>query len=169
MTPNFDSEGSDRTTFAPFILHDCRDTEYNDLRLEFSEWEWLLEHFGEVLSDYELNGYGIEELVLAVRQLSNLEPELESMHLNSEGDTCYIHFKSFEDAVETATLAALMIRDVAYTRSVVDWMNNASQNKTVARSEPDSDPMQGIVKGPSHSDAITHQEAVSMRERMRRM
>ncbi len=40
--PKFDFEGIDRETFFPFILRDARDDkEFPDIRLEFSEWDWL--------------------------------------------------------------------------------------------------------------------------------
>ncbi len=112
MTPTFDSEGIDRTTFAPFVLHDCRDTEYKDTRLEFSDWEWLHDFCeGDYIEDYYLNGPGVEGLVMATRQLNGLEADPDSMDPNSEGDACYIHFSNFEEAVQTAELCAAMIKD----------------------------------------------------------
>lgn len=112
MKPNFDSEGHDRTTFAPFALHDCRDTEWKDVRLEFSDWDWIHEFCGgDSIGDYYLNGPGVEGLVMATRLLNGLDPESDTMNLNSEGDTCYIHFSDFDDAVQTAALCAAMIKD----------------------------------------------------------
>lgn len=112
MIPTFDSEGIDRTTFAPFVLYDCRDTEYGDLRLEFSDWDWLHDFCGgDSIEDYYLNGPGVEGLVMATRLLNGLEADSDSMDPNSEGDTCYIHFANFDEAVQTAELCAAMIKD----------------------------------------------------------
>ena len=114
MTPNFDSKGTDRTTFAPFLLHDARNSKWKDVRLEFSNWDWLHDFCGgESIGDYYLNGPGVEGLVVATRLLNNLEPNPDSMHLNSEGDACYIHFIDFDEAVRTATLCSKMIKDKA--------------------------------------------------------
>lgn len=114
MKPIFDSEGHDRATFAPFVLHDCRTTEWKDVRLEFSDWDWLNEFCGgDSIGDYYLNGPGVEGLVIATRLLNGLDPESDTMNLNSEGDACYIHFSDFDDAVQTAALCATMIKDKA--------------------------------------------------------
>jgi hypothetical protein len=112
MAPSFDSEGIDRTTFAPFVLYDCRDTEWNNLRLEFSDWDWLHEFCdGESIGDYYLNGPGVEGLVMAARLLNGLDAATDTMDTNSEGDACNIHFSNFEEAVQTAALSAAMIKD----------------------------------------------------------
>jgi hypothetical protein len=120
MRPTFDSNGSDETTFAPFVLEDCRDTEYKDLRLRFSDWDWLHKHCGgDTVDDYYLNGYGVQDLVLTARVLNGLEPISETMDTNSEGDTCYIHFSNFDEAVRTAEISASMIRDMGLLRQAV--------------------------------------------------
>ena len=120
MTPSFDSEGIDRTTFAPFVLYDCRDTEWKDLRLEFSDWDWLHEFCeGDSIDDNYLNGPGVEGLVMATRLLNGLEADRDTMHPNSEGGACYIHFSSFEEAVRTATICATMIKDKNLLRKAV--------------------------------------------------
>jgi hypothetical protein len=112
MEPKFDSKGKDSTTFAPFVLYDCRQTEWKDLRLEFSAWEWLHEHCGgDEINDYYLNGYGVDGLVRAVRLLHGLNPVADTMEPNSEGDTCFIHFSSYDDAIQIAVLSAQMIKD----------------------------------------------------------
>jgi len=117
MTPNFDSEGHDRTTFAPFVLRDCRDSKWKDVRLEFSNWNWLHDFCdGDSIGDYYLNGPGVEGLVMATRLLNGLEASPETMNPNSEGDACYIHFTDFDDAVQTATLCAAMIKDKTLLR-----------------------------------------------------
>lgn len=112
MEPKFELDGRDRTTFSPFILEDARDSEWEDVRLEFSDWPWLKALCGgDDIDGYYLNGYGVQGLVLATRLLHGLVPAVETMHLNSEGGTCYIHFTEFDEAVRTATLCAAMIRD----------------------------------------------------------
>ncbi len=111
-TPQFDSKGVDRTTFAPFILRDARDQPWKDVRLEFSDWAWLQKEVGgDSIGGYYLNGPGVQGLVLAARQISGLEPVVNGMDLNSEGDTCYIHFTDFDEAVRTAELSLSMIKD----------------------------------------------------------
>lgn len=124
--PPFDSNGADRVTFAPFVLYDARNTESADLRLEFSNWKWLHDLCGgDTLDDYYLNGPGVEGLVLATRVLNRLEADSETMELNSEGDACYIHFSDFEEAIETATLCAAMIKD---RRAIQKAAEVASEN-----------------------------------------
>ncbi len=114
MTPHFDSKGTDTTTFAPFVLHDARNTKWKDVRLEFSNWDWLHDFCaGDSIGGYYLNGPGVEGLVVATRLLNDLEPTPDTMHLNSEGDTCYIHFSDFDEAVRTATLCVNMIKNKA--------------------------------------------------------
>lgn len=107
-------DGRDTTTFAPFILIDCRDSQWKDVRLEFSDWDWCEEHIGgEYLGEVYLNGYGIQGLVFAARIAAGLDPIPAGVEPDSEGDTCFLHFSSLETAVETATLAHAMIHDPA--------------------------------------------------------
>ncbi len=120
MNPKFDSDGIDRTTFATFILHDCRETEWKDVRLEFSDWDWLQEQCGgDSIDDFYLNGYGVEGLVLAPRLLNDLEPEPDTMDTDSEGGACFIHFSDLAEAVRTAELCAAMIKDPKLRREAV--------------------------------------------------
>src|SRR5690349_12423681 len=120
MEPKFDPEGTDRTTFAPFVLYDCRQTEWKDLRLEFANWDWLQEHCGsDTIDDYYLNGPGIEGLVMAARLLSGLEADPDTMDPNSEGDACYIHFSDYDEAVRTAELSARTIKDMNLLRQAI--------------------------------------------------
>jgi hypothetical protein len=120
MTPKFDSEGCDRTTFAPFVLHDCRETEWKDVRLEFSDWDWLHDFCGgDRIDDYYLNGPGVEGLVMAARLLNGLEPVAGTMDPNSEGDACYLHFNDLDEALRTATLSAATLKDKALLRQAV--------------------------------------------------
>lgn len=105
-------DGRDSTTFAPFILIDCRDTEWGDVRLEFSDHAWTAEHIGDDhLGDCYLNGYGIQGLVFAARMVAGLDPIPPGVEPDSEGDTCYIHFSDLQTAIETAILAQAMITD----------------------------------------------------------
>ena len=116
-TVNFNRDGIDKETFAPFKLINALDTEWKDVRLSFSAWDWLQELVGsDSVDDYYLNGYGIQSLVMACRLDAGLEVWPEGIEYNSEGDTCYIHFSSLDDAVQTAQLAAEMIKD--HTRIV---------------------------------------------------
>jgi hypothetical protein len=104
----------DSTTFAPFVLIDCRNTEYSDVRLEFSDHAWTAEHIGDdCIGEYYLNGYGIQGLVIATRMAAGLDPLPSGIEPNSEGDTCYIHFEDLQTAIETATLAKEMITDAS--------------------------------------------------------
>ncbi|GHB97934.1 hypothetical protein [Cerasicoccus arenae] len=109
-TPNFTVEGIDFKTFSPFILHNDLETESKNIRLEFSNWEWLeAEYSDSDTNDYYLNGYGMEGLVKAVRIIAGLPPEPESIEYDSEDDTCNIHFSDLDDARQTAELASAMI------------------------------------------------------------
>ena len=117
MTPQFNSEGSDSTTYAPFVLQDCRNTEWKDIRLLFSDLDWLHTFLGgDSIGDYYLNGPGVEGLVMATRLMNGLEPDPDTMDPDSEGDACYIHFSDLEEAVQTATLCAVMIKDINLLR-----------------------------------------------------
>lgn len=107
--PTFDSDGNDATTFAPFILRNALDTEWKDIRLEFSDWDWIHSRYGDSIDDYYLNGPGVQGLVFATRMVNGLEPISDTMDPNSEGDTCYIHFTSMDEVVQTADLCAKMI------------------------------------------------------------
>lgn len=105
-------DGRDMTTFAPFILIDSRDSEWKDVRLEFSDWDWREKHIGgDYLGEVYLNGPGIQGLVFAARLAAGLDPIPAGVEPDSEADTCYIHFSDLETAVETATLAHAMIHD----------------------------------------------------------
>jgi hypothetical protein len=110
--PHFDQAGHDVTTYAPFELHNALDTKWKDVRLSFDDWNWLHSAYGiDTIDDYYLNGYGIEGLVKATLFAQGLNPDDEAIDYNSEGDTCYIHFKNLEQAARTAELAAAMIGD----------------------------------------------------------
>jgi hypothetical protein len=118
--PTFDSQGIDRDTFAPLVLINELDTEWQDVRLSFDDWDGL--HAlcgGDSLDDYYLNGYGVQGLVMACRLAAGLEPEADGIHYNSEGDTCFVHFASLDDAVETASLVAAMLQSRAAIAAMV--------------------------------------------------
>jgi hypothetical protein len=107
---SFDAEGWDRTTFAPFVLHDCRSSQWSDVRLSFSDWGFIKKLAGgDSLDGYYLNGYGVEGLVKAAMHTAGLDPNDEAIDWNSEGDTCHIHFKSFDTALKAAAAAAKMV------------------------------------------------------------
>ena len=110
-TPTF-VDGHDKTTFAPFELIDCRDTEWGDVRLSFNDWSWLNETYGtDTIEGYYLNGYGVQGLVLACRIAAGLDAYPDGLEPNSEGDTCFLHFSDLDVAIETIQLAQDMIGD----------------------------------------------------------
>lgn len=118
-SPKFNDEGVDELTFAPFVLVNALDTEYQDVRLSFSDWKWLHEKHGlgqsigdQYIGDYYLNGYGIEGLVKSLLFKNGFDVDSDEVEFDSEGDTCYIHFKTLERAVSTAELASAMISDL---------------------------------------------------------
>lgn len=113
MSPvNFDDQGVDRNSFAPFILINQLDSEWKDVRLSFSDWDWIAKlDANHTINGYYLNGYGVQGLVMACRLNAGLDIEADGIDYNSEGDTCFIHFTSLDQAVRTARLAADMFKD----------------------------------------------------------
>lgn len=113
MNPSF-MDGIDRTTFHPFVLADCRETDSPCVQLQFSDHAWLLSQVGsDHIGDFYLNGYGIQGMVVAARMLAGQEPIPDDMQPDSEGDCCYLYFDSLETAVKTATIAHQMIHDAS--------------------------------------------------------
>ncbi len=111
-TPEFDSDGCDNHTFAPFTLYNALDSEWKDVRLSFSEWDWMEKVYdADTIDDYYLNGYGVEGLVKAVLLTNGIDIEDSGIHWNSEGDTCYVHFQDMNLAIRVAELASEMIAD----------------------------------------------------------
>ena len=94
------------------MLQDCRATEWKDVRLTFDQWDLVHQLAGgESLDDYYLNGYGVEGLAMAMMSSAGMDVESDTIHNNSEGDTCNIHFTQLETAVTAAAAAAgLMTR-----------------------------------------------------------
>jgi len=118
--PDFDDDKYDGQTFAPFSIQDLRDSEGGDVRLIFGDWDWFRETHGEdTIDDYYFNGYGVQGLVQAARHKAGMEVMPDSINYNSEGDTCFIQFEDFEDAVKTANLSAEMINDGATLREMI--------------------------------------------------
>jgi hypothetical protein len=117
--PHFDKDGIDQSTFAPFVLRNALDTKWEDVRLEFSNWEWLHARYGDMVDDYYLNGYGVEGLVKAARYANGLDPYVAGVHFNSEGDACYIHFKSMEEALRTASLSVETISSIEGLKAAI--------------------------------------------------
>src|SRR4051812_14011954 len=110
LQPTFDAEGYDRTTFSPFVLHDCRTTKWNDVRLAFDDWDLAAKLAGgDSLDGYYLNGYGMEGLVKAAMFSAGIDLENEAIDCNSEGDTCNVHFKTLATALKAAEAAAKML------------------------------------------------------------
>ena len=112
-TPTF-TDGRDETTFAPFVLIDQRDSEWNDVRLQFNSWDTLQRIVGgDYIGECYLNGPGVQGLVIAARIDAGLDPFPAGAEPNSEGDTCYMHFADLDSAVETASLAQAAFGDLA--------------------------------------------------------
>jgi hypothetical protein len=96
--------------YAPFILENLLDTEWKDVRVSFSDWRWLRATYGgDAIDGYCLNGYGVEGLVKAALLQDGVALDNSDIDFNSEGDTCYIHFKNLDLAMRAAELAARMI------------------------------------------------------------
>ncbi|MCO1337022.1 hypothetical protein MO867_22110 [Microbulbifer sp. OS29] len=115
---------TDKTTFHPFIVIDGRDSEWSDVRVSFDNWGWLQEAYKtDIINDYHMNGYGIQALVLAARVAAGLDVYPADLDLNSEGDTCYLIFKNYASAVETAGLAKEMIT----SRKAIEKMINIAR------------------------------------------
>ena len=78
-----------------FKLLDARNSKWKDIRLSFSDWDWLKATYGsDGIEGYYFNGPGVEGLVKAARMDAGLDPEAEGIDYNSEGGTCYIHFSA---------------------------------------------------------------------------
>jgi hypothetical protein len=114
-TPQFGSDGRDRTSYAPFELGKIGGgPEYF---LQFHDWDWLFTNYTADVVDGSINGYylngpGVEGLVRAALLEDGMDPDSLGMFCNSEGDCCLIEFGSQLDlAFRTAQLAADMIRD----------------------------------------------------------
>lgn len=113
-------DNQDKTTFFPFILIDNRDSEWSDVRLSFSDWEWFKEKYGtDTINDYYINGYGIQGLVLASRIAAGVEPFPDCMDPDSEGDTCLFIFEKLSGAVETAQFACQMINNINNIKKMI--------------------------------------------------
>jgi hypothetical protein len=96
--------------YTPFQLENLLDTEWKDVRLSFSDWMWLRATYGaHEIDGYYLNGYGVEGLVKAALFQDGVDLESPDIHFNSEGDTCYIHFKNLDLAMRAAEVAARMM------------------------------------------------------------
>lgn len=110
QAPIFKQQGKDSISYAPFVLEDCLATQWADVRLSFDDWDWLQQRYGDAqIDDYYLNGYGLEGLIKAMLLEEGVDVESDAISFNSEGDTCYIHFKELHQAVHVATSAARMI------------------------------------------------------------
>ncbi len=111
-SPKFDDRGIDAKTYAPFTLMNCLATEWEDVRLSFSDWAWFQQKYKtDTIDDYYMNGYGIEGLVKAALFAAKIDPEDEEIDYNSEGDACNIHFKTLAFAVRAAELSVAMVKD----------------------------------------------------------
>ena len=58
------------------MLTDARESECQDVRLCFHDWDWFRDTYGsESVEDYYFNGYGVEGLVKAARVAAGVEAE----------------------------------------------------------------------------------------------
>jgi hypothetical protein len=110
----------EKPKFHPFELIDNRESEWSDVRISFDNWDWLKETHGDEINGYYLNGYGVQGLVLAARVLKGLPIYTDTMDPNSEGDTCYIIFEDYDEAIETIQIAAEMINDKSIILKSID-------------------------------------------------
>ena len=119
--PVFDEKGYDRRTFAPFCLQNCLNTEWNDVRLFFNDWSWFARRYGtDSIDSYYLNGYGVQGLVQAAMIADAIHVPEDRVHFNSEGDTCYIHFRDLDVAIQAAKTASSMIKDVEQIKRMIE-------------------------------------------------
>ncbi len=110
----------DKTTYYPFEIIDCRDSEWNDVRLSFDDWSWFKETYKtDTINDYYMNGYGIQGLVLASRIAVGLDAYPDDLEPDSEGDTCFLIFQDYDSAIETAKLAKEMISSQAAIEKMI--------------------------------------------------
>jgi len=80
------------------------------VRVSFSDWRWLRATYGvDKIDGYYLNGYGVEGLVKAALFQDGVDLDSPDIFFDSEGDTCYIHFKNLDLAMRAAEVAARMI------------------------------------------------------------
>ena len=118
--PKFDSSGSDRKTYSPFILENLLDTEWHYVRLVFSDWEWRqVKHGGETVEGYYLNGYGVEGVVKAALFVAGVDSNDAGIDFDSEGDTCLIRFADVDTAAHVAELAAGTVNDPTKLKEMI--------------------------------------------------
>ena len=109
----FDAEGRDSKTYAPFKISKGASDDYI---VQFHDWEWLFATYESDVVDasidgYYMNGPNVEGLVKAAILSAGQDPENPGIFYNSEGDACYIQFRDLDEAVRVAGLAANMIKD----------------------------------------------------------
>ncbi len=110
----------DKETYFPFELIDGRGSQWDDVRLSFSAWDWFKDKYGtDTIDGYYINGYGVQGLVLASRVSAGLPAYPDDLDPNSEGDTCYLIFQDHDLAVETAQLAKKMISSRALIEKMI--------------------------------------------------
>jgi hypothetical protein len=118
-TPQF-VDGTDATTFQPFLLEDLSTEDESDFRLIFGDWEWLHGRLGtDTIDGYYLNGSGLEGLIKAGRLERGLDIAEDRIEYNSEGDTCYLEFHDLEDAATTAEIAQELVSEPALLRAAI--------------------------------------------------
>lgn len=111
--PQFDADGRDIKTYAPFVLTERGE---QDFIVQFYDWDWIFSTYSADVVDgsidgYYMNGPGIEGLVRAAILRSGLDEDALNIFYNSEGNTCFIEFKSLDEAARVAEISAAMIND----------------------------------------------------------
>jgi hypothetical protein len=122
--PQFDANGCDNTTYAPFELLDIDPPDNPDYQVRFHDWEWLASAYAADMVDgyidgYYTNGPNIEGLVRASMLSAGFDLDETRVDYDSEGDACWIRFRRLEDAVQVAEMAANMIKDREKLRAMI--------------------------------------------------
>ena len=123
-TSQFDADGCDRTTYAPFELSKSRRAQSPDFIVQFEAWEWLHTAFAADLIDgeidgYYMNGHSVEGLVKAAMFANGVNLESPGISYSSEGDTCCILVRNLDEAVRVAELAADLFKDRQRLRAMI--------------------------------------------------
>ena len=115
-TPQFDADGTDETTFAPFAIEDRRDGESPDVRLAFYDFETLEEAAGIPSEEYSIDGNLMGEILMYIIDDNGLIQHPEGTYEggyfdNCEGSACYFHFNQLDDAVRVAEFCINLFKD----------------------------------------------------------
>lgn len=105
LTPDFDEDGIDTETFAPFVLQAPEEPE-EPWVLSLEDWDWVEAHLGTLSVDgYVIDGECVEKLIAASRFKEGLDVAPEGLIYRSDEESCLITFTTREDALQTAALS----------------------------------------------------------------